>query len=146
MRSTQSVLTAVRETAHRYGREVRVTEEIGDDRTSAGLTAGPTAGSARGADGFFSHEALVELGGQPAVEVCLFSHDEARVTVDGIEFDVLRDSVPAFLAALWSGLAHVRTRAFPPSTTLVVTVPGEPTYREPVLRTQLTPWLARIVR
>ncbi|AUG79270.1 hypothetical protein CFP65_4523 [Kitasatospora sp. MMS16-BH015] len=140
--STQSVLTAVSAAAHRFDRPVRITEEIGADRTSAALTAAPSADPAE----FFAHEALIELGGQPAVEVCLFTHEDARVTVDGVAFDVPKASVAAFLAAVWSGLAHVRTRAFPPATTLVVAVPGEPSYREPVPLPTLTPWLARITR
>lgn len=126
--------------AARHGREVRAAHDIGRDRTFAGLV---------GADGdeldAIPHEALLEIGGRPEIGVRLFVHDEALVTVDGIDFDVPRDSVPAFLDALWSGRVHVRQRAFPPSCTLIVTVPGEAAYREAVTMLHLTPWLAGLV-
>ncbi|MET9180768.1 hypothetical protein ABZX88_21460 [Kitasatospora aureofaciens] len=76
----------------------------------------------------------------------LVGHDEVTVTVEGIPFDVPRDSVPAFLNSVWSGLVHVRARTFPPSTTLIVTVPGEAGYRESLGLHDLTPWLSGRIR
>ncbi|WP_344335800.1 hypothetical protein, partial [Kitasatospora putterlickiae] len=92
------------------------------------------------------HEALVEIAGVPEVTVRLFVHDEAVVTVDQIAFDVPRDSVPAFLNSVWSGLVHLKQRVFPPACTMIVTVPGERSYREAVTLYTLTPWLAGRLR
>ncbi|MFJ9949692.1 hypothetical protein [Kitasatospora sp. NPDC091207] len=141
--STQSAVFAVEAMAARHGREVRAGHDIGRDRTFAGLVAGHTPGDGLDA---IPHEAFLEIGGRPEVTVRLFVHDEAVVAVDGIAFDVARDSVPAFLDAVWSGDVHVRQRTFPPSCTLIVTVPGEPGYRETVTHLQLSPWLAGLIR
>nr|BEK63968.1 hypothetical protein KPHV_11950 [Kitasatospora purpeofusca] len=148
--STQSAVLAIETTAARHGREVSTSHDIGRDRTFAGLVGadGTGAGTGPGADEFAAipHEALVEIAGPPEVTVRLFVHDEALVTVDGVAFDVPRDSVPAFLNSLWTGLVHVRQRVFPPSCTMIVTVPGEPSYREAVTLLTLTPWLAGRIR
>ncbi|MEU6236759.1 hypothetical protein [Kitasatospora sp. NPDC047058] len=140
--STQSAVFAVEAMAARHGREVRAGHDIGRDQTFAGLVGADGGGELDA----IPHEALLEIGGRPATDVRLFVHDEAVVTVEGIAFDVPRDSVPAFLDAVWSGLVHVRQRTFPPACTLVVTVPGEPSYREAVTHQDLTPWLAGLVR
>ncbi|MEK2493268.1 hypothetical protein WN990_27305 [Kitasatospora purpeofusca] len=144
--STQSAVLAIEATAARHGREVSTSHDIGRDRTFAGLVGADGAGA--GADEFAAipHEALVEIAGPPEVTVRLFVHDDALVTVDGVAFDVPRDSVPAFLNSLWTGLVHLRQRVFPPSCTMIVTVPGEPSYREPVTALTLTPWLAGRIR
>ncbi|MGW6918538.1 hypothetical protein ACWGB8_32685 [Kitasatospora sp. NPDC054939] len=139
--STQSAVFAIEAMAARHGREVRAEHDIGHDRTFAGLTA-----PERGELDAIPHEALVAIGGPPTVTVRLFVHDEVVITVDGIAFDVPRDSAPAFLHSVWSGLVHVKQRTFPPSTVLIVTVPGEPGYREHVDGPHLTPWLAGLVR
>ncbi|MFJ3973832.1 hypothetical protein [Streptomyces sp. NPDC090021] len=140
--TTQSAIVAIRETAAEFGHAIAVEEEIGNDDSSAGLSVDRRDD----ADNFFSHEAFIRIGGRPAIEVCLYDHDEARVGLDGVEFDVPRDSVPAFPHAVWSGLVHVKTRVFPPSGTLIVTLPGEPSYREPLLSPNVTPWLVGLMR
>ncbi|MFJ8623100.1 hypothetical protein ACIRD3_09640 [Kitasatospora sp. NPDC093550] len=138
--TTQSAVLAVEAVARRHGRSVRARHDIGADRTFAGLVE---------ADGGFDavpHEALLEFDGSPAVGVRLFTHDEVTVTVEGVAFDVDRDRVPGFLDAVWSDLVHVEARTFPPSTTLIVTVPGEPSHREGIGVHDLTPWLAGRIR
>ncbi|MEU1285930.1 hypothetical protein [Kitasatospora sp. NPDC005856] len=150
--TTQSAVLAIEAVAHRHGRTVRAQHDIGRDRTFAGLVGpgGPGApGGPGGPDGELDavpHEALLEFDGRPAVTVRLFTHDEVTVTVEGIAFDVDRDRVPGFLNAVWSDLVHVKARTFPPSTTLIVTVPGEPSHREGIGVHDLTPWLAERIR
>ncbi|MFF1907569.1 hypothetical protein [Kitasatospora sp. NPDC058218] len=141
--STQSAVLAIEAMAARHGREVRAAHDIGRDQTFAGMVGGHATGDGLDA---IPHEALLEIGGRPGITVRLFVHDEVVVAVDNIAFDVPRDSVPAFLDAVWSGLVHVRQRTFPPSCTLIVTVPGEPDYREAVAYYQLSPWLAGLIR
>ncbi|MEU3571736.1 hypothetical protein AB0E96_25395 [Kitasatospora sp. NPDC036755] len=146
--TTQSAVLAIEAVAARHGRTVRAQHDIGHDRTFAGLV-GPerTGGGLDGdLDDALPHEALLEFDGRPAVTVRLFTHDEAAVTVEGIAFDVDRDRVPGFLNAVWSDLVHVRARTFPPSTTLIVTVPGEPSHREAIGPRDLTPWLSGRIR
>ncbi|MFI9319190.1 hypothetical protein ACIGXI_05250 [Kitasatospora aureofaciens] len=138
--TTQSAVLAIEAVAARHGRAVRARHDIGRDRTFAGLVGhddGPAA---------IPHEALLEFDRSPRTAVRLFTHDEETVTVEGIPFDVPRDSVPAFLNSVWSGLVHVRARTFPPSTTLIVTVPGEAGYRESLGLHDLTPWLSGRIR
>ncbi|GAA1231910.1 hypothetical protein GCM10009665_22690 [Kitasatospora nipponensis] len=149
--TTQAAVDAVAAVAERHGRSVTASHDIGEDQTSAALFAAHPAAAATGerwphADlAAVPHEALLEIGGTPAVAVRFFVHDEAQVTVEGVAFeDVARERVPALLDALWSGLAHVRRRTFPPALTLEVAVPGEPTHRAHVDR--LTPWLAEVTR
>ncbi|MEU5211466.1 hypothetical protein [Streptomyces sp. NPDC020742] len=143
--TTEAAVAAVREVAHAHRLELTVTDDIGADRTSRRTAAG--AFTVLDPDGSLPHEALVELGGSPAVTVRLFPEDDALITVEGVEFaDVSRDAVPAFLRSVYGGLAHVRTRFFPPGQWLVVPLPGDETYREPVLPAGLSPWLARRVR
>ncbi|MEU3565957.1 hypothetical protein [Kitasatospora sp. NPDC006786] len=141
--TTQSAVLAIEAVAARHGRTVRAQHDIGRDRTFAGLV-GP--GGPDGEPDALPHEALLEFDGRPAVTVRLFTHDEVTVTVEGIAFDVDRDRVPGFLNALWSDLVHVKARTFPPSTTLIVTVPGEPSHREAIGVHDLTPWLAGRIR
>ncbi|KOV36860.1 hypothetical protein ADK60_05765 [Streptomyces sp. XY431] len=142
--STQSAVLAIEATAARHGREVSTSHDIGRDRTFAGLVGAD--GAAADELAAIPHEALVEIAGPPEVTVRLFVHDEALVTVEHVPFDVPRDSVPAFLNSLWTGLVHLDQRVFPPSCTMIVTVPGEPSYREAVTALTLTPWLARRIR
>ncbi|WP_128381216.1 hypothetical protein [Streptomyces cavernae] len=143
--STEAAVTAVREVAHEYGLTVTVTEDIGADQTSRRTAAG--AFTVTDPDGSLPHEAFVELGGTPAVTVRLFPEDDAAITVEGVEFhDVPRDSVPAFLRSLYGELAYVKGRIFPPGEWLVVPLPGDETYRELIMHTSLTPWLARSAR
>ncbi|GAA1935106.1 hypothetical protein [Kitasatospora viridis] len=139
--TTQAAVAAVTATAERHGRSVTASHDIGADQTFAGLLA---TGSDDADPSAVPHEALLEFGGTPAVTVRLFTHDEARVTVEGVGFDVRREVLPDFLDAVWSGLAHVRVRTFPPAQTLKVAVPGEPTYREHV--DLMTPWLWKVSR
>ncbi|MER7844927.1 hypothetical protein ABTZ03_13410 [Kitasatospora sp. NPDC096077] len=139
--TTQAAVLAIEALAARHGRAVRAQHDIGRDQTFAGLV-----GQDAGEPDAIPHEALLEFGGTPATGVRLFTHDEAVVTVEGIDFDVPRDSVPAFLNSVWSDLVHVKARAFPPSTTLIVTVPGEPGYREAAGPRDLTPWLSGRIR
>ncbi|GAA3908906.1 hypothetical protein GCM10022244_18670 [Streptomyces gulbargensis] len=143
--STEAAVTAVRAIAREHGREATVTDDIGADRTSRRTSAG--AFTVLDPDGSLPHEAFVELGGSPAVTVRLFPEDDALITVDGIEFwDVPRDAVPAFLRSVYDGLAHVKGRFFPPGWWLIVPLPGDETYKEPVPGTSLTPWLNGRVR
>ncbi|MER7752584.1 hypothetical protein [Kitasatospora sp. NPDC097643] len=147
--TTQSAVHAIEAMAARHGREVRAQHDIGRDRTFAGLVGADGTGSSGGSGSSeldaIPHEALLEIAGRPAVTVRLFVHDEAVVSLDGIAFDVPRDSVPAFLNSVWTGLVHVKARTFPPSTTMVVTVPGEDGYRESVGVHDLTPWIAGLI-
>ncbi|MGW1226418.1 hypothetical protein [Streptomyces sp. NPDC001478] len=143
--STEAAVTAIREVARAYGLEMTVTDDIGADQTSRRTSAGAFA--VLDTDGSLPHEAFVELGGTPAVTVQVFPEDDARITVDGVEFhDVPRDSVPAFLRSVYGGTAFVRGKLFPPGQWLVVPLPGDETYRELVPRTLLSPWLARHFR
>ncbi|MFF2544780.1 hypothetical protein ACFVUY_19685 [Kitasatospora sp. NPDC058063] len=147
--TTQSAVLAIGAVADRHGRTVRAQHDIGRDRTFAGLVGPGGPGGPGGPDAELDavpHEALLEFDGRPAVTVRLFTHDEVTVTVEGIAFDVDRDRVPGVLNALWSDLVHVKARTFPPSTTLIVTVPGEPSHREAIGVHDLTPWLAGRIR
>ncbi|MET8542258.1 hypothetical protein ABZW03_16595 [Kitasatospora sp. NPDC004799] len=144
--TTQSAVLAIEAVADRHGRTVRAQHDIGRDRTFAGLVGPSGPGDPAGEPDGIPHEALLEFDGRPAVTVRLFTHDEVTVTVEGIAFDVDRDRVPGFLNAVWSDLVHVRARTFPPSTTLIVTVPGEHSYREGIGVHSLTPWLAGRIR
>ncbi len=122
-----------------------VTEDIGADRTSR-RTSAPLF-SVADPDGSLPHEAFVELGGSPAVSVRLFPEADAGITVDGVEFlDLPRDCVPPFLTAVYSGLAFVKGRFFPPGHHLHVPLPGDETYRERIPGVSLTPWLSGRVR
>ncbi|WP_418958005.1 hypothetical protein [Streptomyces tritici] len=143
--TTESAVTAIREIARSENRELTVTDDIGADRTSRRTAAG--AFTVLDPDGSLPHEAFVELGGSPAVSVQLYPEDDARITVDGVEFaDVPRDSVPAFLRSVYDGLAHVKGRFWPAGWWLVVPLPGDETYKELVLAGTLTPWLSSRVR
>ncbi|MFI2607625.1 hypothetical protein [Kitasatospora sp. NPDC018619] len=142
--TTQSAVLAIEAVARRHGRTVRAQHDIGRDRTFAGLVEPQGPGGEL--DDAVPHEALLEFDGRPAVTVRLFTHDEVAVTVEGIAFDVDRDRVPGFLNAVWSDLVHVRARTFPPSTTLIVTVPGERSHRADLGLRDLTPWLAGRIR
>ncbi|MFJ9695672.1 hypothetical protein [Kitasatospora sp. NPDC101183] len=143
--TTQSAVLALEDLAARHGREVRAQHDIGRDQTFAGFVGDGADGAGDGLDAI-PHEALLEFGGRPAIGVRLFTHDEAVVTVEGIAFDVDRDQVPAFVDAVWKDLVHVKARTFPPSTTLIVTVPGGPGYREGIGVHDLTPWLSGRIR
>ena len=143
--TTESAVTAIREIAQEENREMTVTDDIGADQTSRRTSSG--AFTVLDRDGSLPHEAFVELGGSPAVSVQLFPEDDAKIVVDGVEFaDVPRDSVPAFLRSLYGGLAYVKGRFWPAGWWLVVPLPGDETYKEPVLRGTLTPWLSSRVR
>lgn len=110
---TESVVVAIREAARRFDLEVRTTDESGADQVSRRTSAG--AFSVIDPDGSLPHEAFVELSGFPAVTIQVFPDDDAKITVDGIEFpDVPRDSVPAFLRSVHPGMAHVKGTFFPP--------------------------------
>ncbi|MFD9031470.1 hypothetical protein ACFVZW_10020 [Streptomyces sp. NPDC059567] len=143
--TTESAVAAIREIAREYGLEMTVTDDIGADEISRRTSAG--AFTVLDPDGSLPHEAFVELGGSPAVSVQLFAEDDAKITVDGVEFeDVPRDSVPAFLRSVHGGLAHVKGKFFPPGWWLVVPLPGDETYKELVLQGMLSPWMSRQAR
>ncbi|MFE5481516.1 hypothetical protein [Streptomyces sp. NPDC056527] len=140
--TTESAVAAIREIAREYGLEMTVTDDIGADQISRRTSAGVF--TVLDPDGSLPHEAFVELGGSPAVTVQLFAEDDAKITVDGVEFeDIPRDSVPAFLRSVHGGLAHVKGRFFPPGWWLVVPLPGDETYKELVLQGTLSPWMSR---
>lgn len=143
--TTEAAVTAIREFAHEYHLEMTVTDDIGADQTSRRTSAG--AFTALDPDGSLPHEAFVELGGSPSLTVRIYPEDDAQIRVDGVVFDdVPRDSVPAFLRAVHDGSAHVKRRLFPPGTWLIISLPGDETYKELVFRNMLSPWLARNVR
>ncbi|UQW99445.1 hypothetical protein [Streptomyces sp. RerS4] len=143
--TTESAVAAIRVIAAEYRLPMAVTDDIGADQTSRRTSAALFA--AVDPDGTLPHEAFVELGGSPAVTVQIFPEDDAKITVDGVEFhDVPRDAVPAFLTSVYSGLAFVKGRFFPPGNWLVVPLPGDETHRELITGVALTPWLAGRVR
>ncbi|MBH5338720.1 hypothetical protein IHE55_29650 [Streptomyces pactum] len=143
--STEAAVAAVHEVAREFGRELSTSHSIGTDQVSRRLAAG--AFTVLDPDGSLPHEAYIELTGSPAVSVWLHPEGDARITVAEVDFeDVPRDAVPAFLRSVYGGAAYVKERAFPPSRTLIVPLPGGETYREPVLLHSLGPWLGGIVR
>jgi hypothetical protein len=135
--STQAVIVAVRAAAARHGRRVSVSEDIGDDVTSAGPDLSRPAMDAS----FFTHDALLEISGVPSIGVDVRDHDVLVVDVDGVQLDVPRDRVPDVLEAVWGGRAWVNR---PSAPVLYVAVPGDETYSEAVL--VWTPWLMRVTR
>ncbi|MEU3395696.1 hypothetical protein ACVW0K_003584 [Streptomyces filamentosus] len=138
--STQAAVVAVRALAEEFRLEMTVSDDIGADQTSRRTSAGVF--QVLDEDGSLPHEAFIELGGSPSVSVLLYPEDDARITVDGVEFaDVPRDAVPGFVRALHTGLAYVKGRFFPPGQWLIVPVPGGETYKELVPMMTLTPWL-----
>jgi hypothetical protein len=143
--TTMAVVEAIRGIARDYGVAMTVTDDIGADQTSRRITVG--ALGAQDPDGSLPHEAYVELSGSPVVTVQIFPEDDATIVVEDVEFsDIPRDDVPAFLRSIYGGLAYVEGKPFPPSLRLVVPLPGDETYAEPVLRMVLTPWLIRSAR
>ncbi|MEV0916132.1 hypothetical protein AB0I93_18005 [Streptomyces sp. NPDC049967] len=143
--TTEAAVAAVREVARAYGLEMTVTDDIGADRTSRRASAGAFA--VLDAGGALPHEAFIELGGTPVVTVQVFPEDDAKITVEGVEFnDIPRDSVPAFLRSVYGGTAHVKAKRFPAGRWLVVALPGDETYKELIARTMLSPWLVRSTR
>lgn len=143
--STEAATTAIRAIAREYGRTVTVTDDIGADQTSRRISVG-TLG-VTDPDGSLPHEAYIELAGLPKITVQLFPEADATIFVDEVEFpDIPRDSVPPFLRSIYSGLAYVEGKAFPPAMWLVVPLPGDETYKELIVFTVLTPWLSRSLR
>jgi hypothetical protein len=143
--STEAALTAIRETAAAYGREVRVTHDIGADQSARRTAAG--AFTVTDPDGSLPHEAYVEITGSPHVAMEVYSEGDVKVTVDGVEFhDVPRDSAPAFLTAVYTNRAFVKLSFLPPHQSLIVPLPGDETYKEPIHRPGLTPWLSARAR
>ena len=143
--TTEAAVTAIRAIAQEFHLEMTVTDAIGADQTSRRTSSG--AFTVLDPDGSLPHEAYVELGGSPSLTVQVFPEDDARITVDNIEFaDVPRDAVPAFLRSVLGGLAHVKGRFFPPGYWLVVPLPGDSTYKELIPGSSLTPWMNRNFR
>lgn len=143
--TTEAAVTAIREIAREFNLEMTVTDDIGADQTSRRTSSGAFA--VLDPDGSLPHEAYVELGGSPVLTVQVFPEDDARITVDGIEFaDIPRDTVPAFLRSVLGGLAHVKGRFFPPGYWLVVPLPGDTTHKELVPGASLTPWMSSRIR
>ncbi|MEU2239833.1 hypothetical protein ABZ572_10550 [Streptomyces sp. NPDC018338] len=143
--TTEAAVTAIRAIAQEFHLEMTVTDDIGADQTSRRTSSG--AFTVLDPDGSLPHEAYVELGGSPSLTVQVFPEDDARITVDNIEFaDVPRDAVPAFLRSVLGGLAHVKGRFFPPGYWLVVPLPGDSTYKELIPGSSLTPWMNRNFR
>ncbi|MCX4763377.1 hypothetical protein OG562_20880 [Streptomyces sp. NBC_01275] len=142
--STEAAVTALRAIATEYGLEIEVTHDIGADQTSRRTAAG--VGVTTDPDGSLPHEAYVELGGRPSVSVQLYPDDDALISVDGVQCpDIARDDVPAFLRSLYESHAWVKTRRFPPSSFLMVPLPGDRVHKE-FISVLLTPWLAGRVR
>ncbi|MFB7586635.1 hypothetical protein [Streptomyces sp. NPDC056169] len=143
--TTEAAVTAIRAIAQEFHLEMTVTDDIGADQTSRRTSSG--AFTVLDPDGSLPHEAYIELGGSPSLTVQVFPEDDARITVDNIEFaDVPRDAVPAFLRSVLGGLAHVKGRFFPPGYWLVVPLAGDTTYKELIPGSSLTPWMNRNFR
>ncbi|MGW6685401.1 hypothetical protein [Streptomyces sp. NPDC054961] len=143
--TTEAAVSAIRALADEYRLTMTVTEDIGADQTSRRTSAG--AFVTVDPDGSLPHEAFVELTGVPEVSVRLFPEDDAKITVDGVEFhDVPKRAVPAFLRSVYGGLAFTKGRFFPPSRWLVVPVPGDETYKELIASVTTTAWLTRTAR
>ncbi|MFJ8823789.1 hypothetical protein ACIREE_18650 [Streptomyces sp. NPDC102467] len=143
--TTEAAVAALRVTAREFNLEIEVTHDIGADRTSRRTAS--AIGAITDPDGSLPHEAYVELGGSPRIDVRLFPEDDALITVEGVAFhDVPRDEVIPFLRSCYSGLAHVRGKRFPPGYRLVVPLPGDRTYKEFLPMIGLTPWLSARVR
>ncbi|MFZ3561836.1 MULTISPECIES: hypothetical protein [unclassified Streptomyces] len=143
--STEAAVMAAREVAREFHLELSVTDDIGADQTSRRTSAG--AFVVLDPDGTLPHEAHIELGGSPSVSVRIFPEDDARITVENVDFeDIPRDAVPAFLRSVHGGLAYVKRKMFPPALWLIVPLPGDETYKELILPNALSPWLARNVR
>ncbi|MDJ1136151.1 hypothetical protein [Streptomyces iconiensis] len=151
--STESAVTALCEITERHGLEMTVEHAIGADESSRRTGAGAFA--VIDEDGSLPHEALVEIpatehdSGVPAtpkIKVQLFEEGDAHITVDGVTFhDLPRDSVPAFLEAVFDGRARVKLTWYPPFCRLIVALPGDRTYKEivPMAYGGLSPWLNR---
>ncbi|MFG3496027.1 hypothetical protein [Streptomyces sp. NPDC047928] len=143
--TTESAVAAIREIAREYNLEMRVTDDIGADRTSRRTSAG--AFTVLDPDGSLPHEALVELGGTPELSVRLFPEGDALVDVEGVPcHDIPRDLVPAFLRSVLGGLAYVKGRFFPPGYRLIVPLPGDRVHKEYLPMINLSPWLSGKVR
>ncbi|WP_406469302.1 hypothetical protein OH738_19890 [Streptomyces hirsutus] len=143
--TTEAAVTALRALADVYGREIEVTHDIGADQTSRRTAAG--VGVTTDPDGSLPHEAYVEFGGLPRISVRLYAEGDALIDVEGVECpDIPRDEVPAFLRSAFDGLAHVRSRRFPPGHFLIVPLPGDRTHKEFIPMIVLTPWLSARVR
>lgn len=143
--TTEAAVTAMLAVIHEHGREADVRHDIGADQSGRRVAAGAFAVTDE--DGSLPHEALIEVGGSPVVDIEVYSEGDAKITVEGVTFhDVPRDSAPAFLASVFGGLAHVKGRFFPPGWWLVVPLPGDETYKRRVLGPSLTPWLSGRVR
>ncbi|MFD5660095.1 hypothetical protein [Streptomyces hirsutus] len=143
--TTEAAVTALRALADVYGREIEVTHDIGADQTSRRTAAG--VGVTTDPNGSLPHEAYVQFGGLPRISVRLYAEDDALIDVEGVECpDIPRDEVPAFLRSVFDGLAHVRSRRFPPGHFLIVPLPGDRTHKEFIPMIALTPWLSARVR
>jgi hypothetical protein len=143
--TTEAAVTAIREVAREFGLSLSVTDDIGADRTSRRSAA--ALFTVRDPDGSLPHEAFVDLAGVPSVSVRLFPEDDAKITVEGVEFhDVPRDAVPPFLRSVYGGLAFTKGRLFPPGHWLVVPLPGDETYKELIPALAPTPWLSGRIR
>ncbi|MFI2431700.1 hypothetical protein [Streptomyces sp. NPDC018693] len=143
--TTEAAVVALRALAAEYGRDIRVTHDIGADQTSRRSAAG--FGVVADPDGSLPHEALVELSGSPRLSVRLHPEDDALITVDGVECpDVARDDVPVFVRSVYDGRAWVRARRFPPGYFLIVPLPRDRTHKEYMPMINLTPWLSSRVR
>ena len=79
--TTEAAVTALRALAAQYALAIEVTHDIGADQTSRRSAAGVTTDP----DGTLPHEASVEIGGRPRVDVRLVPDDDALITVDGVE-------------------------------------------------------------
>ncbi|MFT2015447.1 hypothetical protein ACMA1D_06290 [Streptomyces sp. 796.1] len=144
--STESAVAAVTEMADSHGREATVEHSIGADQSGRRLASG--AFTVVDPDGSLPHEAYIEIAGRPTVCIEIFSEGDASITVDTVEFiGVPREQLPAFLDAVYGGRAWVRGRRFPPTLHLIVPIPGDITYKEPILGPwNMTPWLNGLIR
>ncbi|PHQ50887.1 hypothetical protein BLA24_17630 [Streptomyces cinnamoneus] len=141
------MVTALREVAGRYDRAFRADHAIGADQSARRTSAGAFAVTDE--DGSLPHEVLVELPGRPEIEIQVFSEGDAKITVEGVEFhDVPAVHAPAFTEAVLSGLARVKTTWYPPFAQLIVPLPGDATYKEPVpwAHAGMSRWLSSAVR
>ncbi|MEV4437396.1 hypothetical protein AB0K09_00015 [Streptomyces sp. NPDC049577] len=146
--STEATVTALREVAARHGREACVEHAIGADQSGRRTSSGAFA--VLDDDGSLPHEAVVDIPGSPVVEIQVFSEGDTKITVEGVEFyDVPAGHAPAFLDAVLAGRARVKTTWYPPFARLIVSLPGDVTYKEVISMAHaggMTPWLSRRTR
>ncbi|MEK8171660.1 hypothetical protein NKH77_26340 [Streptomyces sp. M19] len=138
--STEAAVTAMLAVLHEHGRDAHVRHDIGTDQSARRTAAG--AFTVTDEDGSLPHEALIEVGGSPAVEIEVYS--------EGTRRSRWRGDLPRRTAGQRARLPRRRLRwaracpgpPLPAGWWLVVPLPGDETYKEPIAALTLTPWLS----